>query len=179
MSSQPSRPRPGRNVTAAAFAIAVLGVVAAGGCAKSPTVLLTTLLTEPAVPPLLLLKTLVVSDTDPAKQAVSSLFSLAIGDATDRPAPYHFPLVLPVPVPVSLAGAVTITVEGQDWDTYAVIARGVGKADVVKEQQTSVSLTLTPVTPSSGGDGGGSDGGQEAGASDADAPADGSTSQGG
>ncbi|MEP6652111.1 MAG: hypothetical protein ABJA82_02065 [Myxococcales bacterium] len=134
-----------------AFGLACAAAIVGGGCAKSPTVVGTTIATDDTVAPLLLLRAIAVSDGDPTRQASSSFHSLASGDAADRPGPYRFPLAFPVSVPASLAGSITLTIEGLDWDTGNVIARGATTAEVVKEQQTRANVTLTAVA-STGGD---------------------------
>ena len=131
-----------------------------GGCAKSPTVVNTTIATDDTVAPLLLLRAIAMSERDPTKQASSSFHSLASGDADDRPGPYRFPLDFPVSLPAALAGSITLTIEGLDWDTGKVIARGLTAAEVVKEGQTRAYVTLTAVAATDGDagrDGGGGD----------------------
>ena len=48
---------------------------------------------------------------------------------------------------------VLITIEGVDWDTHAVTARGSATATVVAQQDSEASLTLTAVA-TGGGQGG-------------------------
>jgi hypothetical protein len=140
-------------------AIVLLAAAALAGCAVSTTEVITVVDADATVPPILLLRTIVTSDADPARTTMSAIRSQAIGDATDRPAPFLFPIGLPVSVDPSFAGAVTITMEGLDWDTQAVIARGSTGATVVARQSTQAALTLTAVAPPPDGDGGGQDGG--------------------
>lgn len=135
-----------------------LVALALGGCAKSPTEILTHVDADSTVPPLLLLRATIVSNSDADKQASSSFVSLALGDAADRPGPYAFPLDLPLSLSASLAGPVTVTIEGLDSGSGVVVARGTTAAEVVREQQTHASLTLTAV-PVGGSDAAGSDGG--------------------
>lgn len=159
------------SVLARVLVISALGALSAvgAGCAKSPTVVLTRVLVDDGVPPLLLLYATVVSTADPGQRTTESFVSLAPGDAGDRPAPYQFPLDLPVRVPVELAGPVTVTIEGRDWDRNVVTARGSTQASVVKEQQTSATVTLTAVSVPEVDGGLVGDGGADA----ADAGADG------
>ena len=164
-----------RSVLASVLVIAALGAgpVLGAGCAKSPTVLLTRVVVDDGVPPLLLLYATVVSTGDPGQRAMDSFVSLATGDAADRPAPYQFPLDLPVQVPVELAGPVTVTIEGRDWDRNVVVtACGSAQASVVKEQQTSAMVTLTAVSVSEPDGGLGGDGGGDAHPAALDAPTD-------
>ena len=145
----------------------VLLGIALGGCAQSPTVVMTELLADQTVPPLLLLNAMVASQTDATKQAFVHFVSLAVGDASDRPGPYVFPLTLPVPVTSSLAGPVTITIEGVDEGAGAVLARGSASTQVIGGQQTRAVVTLTAVTTVGADagtiDGEGADGEQSAG----------------
>ncbi len=138
--------------------LALVVALAFGGCAKSPTVILTRVDADSTVPPLLLLRATIVSDHDAGKQASSSFVSLAPGDAADQPAPYAFPLDLPLSLSPSLAGPVTLTIEGLDSASGMVVARGSAPAEVVREQQTHASLTLTAVL-AGGAHAAGSDGG--------------------
>lgn len=166
---------------ALAFAVAWVATIAGGGCAKSPTVVSTTIATDDAVAPLLALRALVVSDRDPTRQASSSFHSLASGDAADRPGPYRFPLDFPVSVPPSLAGSITLTIEGLDWDSGNVIARGATIAEVVTEQQTRAYVTLTVVSATGGNagtDAGGGGGDTVDGGADPDALPDGAAFDG-
>jgi hypothetical protein len=138
----------------ATIAALLVAGAALAGCAVSTTQVLTTVDTDATVPALLLLRMTVTKDADPSRTSTSAIRSQAIGDAGDRPAPFLFPIALPVSVDQSFAGAVTITIEGLDWDTQAVIARGSTGATVVAQQTTQAALTLTAVQPASGADGG-------------------------
>ncbi|MBC8132522.1 MAG: hypothetical protein H7X95_06040 [Deltaproteobacteria bacterium] len=161
----PSRRACSRPPFLSALSWAILAVAAGiGGCAKTPTVVVTNVMVDGTVSPLLLLNSTVSLDSDPTKQSSASLVSLAKGDAAGQPGPYFFPLELPLSVPPALSGPVTITIEGLDWATGKVIARGTGKGEVVKEQSTRASVTLTAVNP---GPSNGSDAGTIDGAIDA------------
>jgi len=136
--------------------------VVSAGCAKPPTDVLTLVSVDPAAPPLRILRLTV---TGAGGESSGALRSTAVGDASDRPAPFSFPLSVPVTVDPSLAGSVTITIDGLDWDTYAVIASGSTAAQVVPEHETEAALTLAAVPGGPGADGGTPDG--AAGAADA------------
>jgi hypothetical protein len=133
--------------------VLLLGL-ALSGCAKSPTIVETEVDADATVPPLLLLHVTVVPASDPSKYESSSLRSLLLGDAADRPDPYPFPVFLPLGVDPSYGGTVTITIEGLDWDTHDVVATGSTSAQVIAEQQTQARLTLTAAPPAPAGDGG-------------------------
>jgi hypothetical protein len=90
---------------------------------------------------------------DPASRASAERSSNYAGDAADRPGPFLFPLGLPVTVNQTYAGPVIITIEGVDWDTHAVTARGSASATVVAQKASEATLTLTAAA-SGGGDGG-------------------------
>jgi hypothetical protein len=135
----------------------LLIAIAIGGCAKSSTVVMTTVDVAPDVAPILLLRMTVTMSSDPGRTVSSAIRSLSLGDAVDRPAPFLFPLGLPVSVDPSFAGAVTITIEGLDWDTHGVIASGSAPAEVVPEQRTQTSVTLAAVGTGPDADGGASD----------------------
>jgi hypothetical protein len=133
--------------------------LALGACSKSPTVVLTMVSADANVPPVLLLQTHVASVADPARTDDGAIRSLDTNsDASDRPAPFVFPLYLPITVDASLAGAVTVAVEGLDWDTHAVIASGSTSATVVAEGQTQAVVTLQPPSVPPPSDGSGADG---------------------
>jgi hypothetical protein len=139
--------------------LAVVGF-AAVSCAKSPTSILTVVSADPSAPPILILRTSVARVSDPTVLSGTMQTSPTLSDASDRPGPYEFPFPLDLTVDPSLAGPVTLTMQGLDWDTYAVIASGSTTADVVAQQQTHASLTLFPVS-GGGGDGGPSDAGTD------------------
>jgi hypothetical protein len=145
------------NFTGAAILLVALGSSAFGGCAKDPTTIFTEVGIDQTVPPLLILRSHVVSTTDATKVSGTEQTSPAIGDAADRPGPFGFPLVLSLTVDASLAGPVTVTVEGLDWDSFAVVATGSTSAEVRAQQATRATLTLTATAPPPG------DGGNDAG----------------
>jgi hypothetical protein len=133
---------------------AVIALSAFAGCAKDPTTIVVGVGIDATVPALLILGVDVVSVADPTKTASSRLTSSAPSDASDRPGPFYFPLLLPVSVDASFAGPVTVTVEGLAWTSYAVIATGSSAADVVAQQSTAADIVLT-ATGAPAGDGGG------------------------
>ena len=139
-----------------AFTVAALsvGIVVSAGCAKDSTSVLVTLDADGTTPPILILRTIVARTDDPATQSSSERSSPAQGDAADRPGPFLFPFDLSLTVDPSFAGSVVVTIEGLDWDTHAVTARGMTPAVVVPQQMTTASLTLTGVVNTGGGDGG-------------------------
>lgn len=147
--------------------------LALGGCARAPTVILTHVEVDSTVHPLFVLRATVTSDADPTITSTASYLSVAPGDAADMPAPYFFPMELPIDVTVSVTGAVTVTIEGLDYVTQAVVARGTGAGRVVKEQQTTAALVMTAVQ-NNGPDGGtaSDDGGADANAAAPDGAAD-------
>jgi hypothetical protein len=136
--------------TAAALAAACL---LGAGCAKDATSLTVTVDADSTVPPLLILRTAVARAADPARPVTANRSSPYAGDAADRPGPFAFPLLLPVTIDASYAGPVVVTVEGIDWDTGAVTARGDATAVVVAQQDVQTALTLTAAPPGAG-DGG-------------------------
>ena len=139
-----------------AFTVAALsvGLVVGAGCAKDATSVLVTLDADATTPPILILRTTVARADDPATESSSERSSPAQGDAADRPGPFLFPFDLSLTVDPSFAGPVTVTIEGLDWDTHAVTARGMTPATVVAQKTTTASLTLTGVVNTGGGDGG-------------------------
>ena len=108
---------------------------------------------DSTVPPILILRTVVERAGDPASRASAERSSNYAGDAADRPGPFLFPLGLPLTVNQTYAGPVIITIEGVDWDTHAVTARGGATATVVAQNVSEATLTLTAVA-TGGGDGG-------------------------
>ena len=142
------RPRHAIRIVALALAAS-----AGAGCAKDSTGVVVTVATDATVPPLLILRGTVATADVPPRTSTAELSSPYASDAGDRPGPFMFPLLLPLTVDSSLAGLVAITVEGLDWDTHAVIARGTTSGGVVREQTTAASLTMTGVVTSGGGDG--------------------------
>ncbi|MES1206592.1 MAG: hypothetical protein ABUS79_11710 [Pseudomonadota bacterium] len=136
------------------FLVAV--AVAASGCAKSPSIIRARISVDDNVPPLYILRSRLVRPAAPTEVAVTSRLSQAIGDATDRPGPYHFPLVLDVGVPPGWSGDVDVTIEALSWDVAdAVVASGAASTKVSPETQVEATLILQ-ATP---GGGGGIDGG--------------------
>jgi hypothetical protein len=123
------------------------------GCAKDPTSVFVVVDADSTVPPILILRTVVERAGDPASQSSVERSSNYVADAADRPGPFLFPLGLPLTVDQTYVGPVIITVEGVDWDTRAVIARGSTTTSVVAQKIAEASLTLTAVA-SAGGDGG-------------------------
>jgi len=138
-----------------AFRIALMAAVlsAGAGCAKDATSVVVTVGADPAVPPILILRGIVATQDDPTRASTSNRSSNNEGDAGDRPGPFVFPLQLSLTVDSSLKGLVDITVEGIDWDTYAVTASGTTTGVVVPEHNIAASLKLSPAAPISG-DGG-------------------------
>jgi hypothetical protein len=139
-----------RRCAVAALAAGLLGA----GCAKDATSVVVTVDADGTVPPLLILRTTVARAADPATQSSAERTSPYSSDAADRPGPFLFPLDLDVTVDSGFAGAVVVTVEGLDWDTHAVTARGSGPATVVAQKSTTASLTLAGVVNTGGGDAG-------------------------
>ena len=131
---------------------AALGLGA--GCAKDSTAVIVTVDADATVPPILILRTTVARADDPSIHSGAERTSPAQGDAADRPGPFLFPFDLLVTVNDSFAGPVVVTVEGLDWDTHAVTARGTTPATVVAQKSTTASLTLTGVVTTGGNDGG-------------------------
>jgi hypothetical protein len=140
----------GRNALGIALAAAIL---VGAGCAKEPTSVAVLVDADATVPPILILRSTLASAADPTRASSGERSSPYESDAADRPGPFLFPLQLGVTVDPSFAGPVVITIEGIDWDTHAVIARGSTPAAVVAQQTTQASLTLAAVAPT-GGDGG-------------------------
>lgn len=136
------------------IAVLFTGLLLGGGCAKDSTSVLLTVEADATVPPILILRTTVARTDDPGTQSSSERSSPAQGDAADRPGPFAFPFALSLTVDPSFAGPVTVTIEGLDWDTHAVTARGNTPATVVAQKSTTASLTLTGVVNTGGGDGG-------------------------
>ena len=132
-----------------AFRVAVLAALlsAGGGCAKDATSVVLTVDADTAVPPILILRSTVATQDDPTRASTSNRSSSNAGDAGDRPGPFVFPLQLSLTVDSSLKGLVDITVEGLDWDTYAVNARGTTTGVVVPEHNIAASLTLLRAAP--------------------------------
>jgi hypothetical protein len=159
-------------------AASVVAAVAFAGCAKSPTLILTHVDVDETAPAILVMRATLASVSDQSKVATSSFVSLAAGDASDLPAPYRFPLELPLYASPTFAGGITVTIEGLDYATGTVVARGTTSAQVVTEQQTRASLTLTAVAPV-GGDAGALDGAAADGAAEIDNSDGGTGSDGG
>jgi hypothetical protein len=138
--------------------LAIIGAVVFAGCAKSPTDVLTTVSADATVPPLLILR---VTVSGAPGQTRGLLQSSTVGDASDRPGPFAFPLLLPASADPSFVGPVTITVDGLDWDTQALLATGSTPAEVVAGHETQAALTLTAASGAGGGDGSAPDGSAE------------------
>ena len=139
-----------------AFRIAALsaGLVLGVACAKDSTSVIVTVDADATVPQLLILRTTVARADDPATRSSSERSSPYDSDAADRPGPFLFPFDLSLTVDSSFAGSVMVMVEGLDWDTHAVTARGNAQATVVAQKSTNASLTLTGVVNVGGTDGG-------------------------
>ena len=108
---------------------------------------------DSTVPPILILRTVVERAGDPASRSSVQRSSNYASDAADRPGPFLFPFGLPLTVGETYAGPVIITIEGVDWDTHVVTARGSATAAVVAQKMSEASLTLTAVA-TGGGQGG-------------------------
>jgi hypothetical protein len=140
--------------------VVMTGVIATGGCAKDPTAVVTQVDADATVPPLLKLRTTVARLSDPTGPSTAELTSSEIGDASNRPGAFVVPEIFSITVDASFAGPVTVTVEGLDWDTSVVTARGSTTTEVIAQKRTQAALTLTAVSapPTDGdtdGDGGG------------------------
>jgi len=139
----------------AAFVAALSAAVILGaGCAKESTSVIATVSAETTVPPILILRTVVMRPADLSRTAMAERSSPYASDAADRPGPFVFPLELAVTADESWVGSVVLTVEGLDWDTHAVTALGSTSASIVAQQKTTASLTLTLPIGGGGGDGG-------------------------
>jgi hypothetical protein len=137
------------------LAVAAIAWAALAGCAKNPTTIVVPLGTDATAPPILILGANVVSAADPTRTGSSLQASPESSDAGDRPGPFPFPFYLTVTVDASLAGPVNVTIEGIDWDSYAVIATGSTTATVVAEQAVySATAVVLTATGAPGGDGG-------------------------
>jgi hypothetical protein len=125
-------------------------------CAQSSTVIETRVNADSTVPPVLILQMAVTNIARPAIQSSSQLASLNPGFEAGVPGPFAFPLDLPISVDPSFAGTVTVTVQGLDWNTYAVIASGSTTAQVVAHEQTHAAITMSaaPTCDRTGMDGG-------------------------
>jgi hypothetical protein len=139
------------------MAMTIAVTIAAVGCAKNPTTILVAVGADATVPPLLILRTSVVSTEDPTRTTGSDQTSPETGDASDRPGPFALPLLVPLTVDPSLAGPVVVTVQGLDWDTHAVIAVGSADAAVVGGHETNATVVLSAMGLP------GADGGTDAG----------------
>ena len=113
------------------------------GCAKDSTSVFVTVDADATVRPLLILRTTVARTDDPGRRASSERSSPYESDAADRPGPFLFPLGLSLTVDASFAGPVVVTIEGLDWDTHAVTARGSTPASIEAQKMTEASLALT------------------------------------
>lgn len=120
---------------------------ALGGCAKTPTRVDTTvwLADVPHMPPpILLLRMSLAPADDPARATTTEIRSQILGDASDRPDPFVFPMTLAI-AGGDVIGPAVVTVEGLDWDSHAVVARGSTTAEVSAEQRTSATILLSAV----------------------------------
>jgi hypothetical protein len=137
-------------------------------CAQSSTVVETEVSADNTVPPVLILQMAVTNVARPAVQSSSQFASRAPGYEAGVPGPFAFPLDLPISVDPSFAGTVTVTVQGLDWNTYAVIASGSTTAQVVAHEQTHAAITMSaaPTCDGAGVDGGDACNGGADGAAD-------------
>ena len=136
------------------LAVALSFTLSSGlGCAKDPTSVFVVVDADSNVPPILILRTVVERVGDPASRSSVERSSGYLSDAADRPGPFLFPLGIPLTVDQTYAGPVIITVEGVDWDTRGVTARGSASATVVAQKISEAAVTLTAAA-SGGGDGG-------------------------
>ena len=137
----------------AGIGIAFAALLVDGACSQTPSTLFMTITADDGTPPIADMRTTITSLTNPGLVSSNQRRSLAVGDASDRPLPFQFPLYIPLTLDTAFAGAVTLTVEGLDWDTQSVIARGTTTATVVASQQTDAALTLTATPPATGAGG--------------------------
>lgn len=145
-----------RAIRGLAILTAATGLVAAGGCAKSPTVVNVTVDVDATVPSVLLLHSTITLPGAPQTGTINKIVSPYEGDG-GLAAPFVFPMLFPVAVPAGWAGEVVITIDGVDWhDDTTVLATGMTSATATREQTTVAAVTLTAVA--TGGTGGG-DGG--------------------
>jgi hypothetical protein len=143
-----------RSRRALAFVMFACAPLAGGGCARDATGVVVTVAADATVPPILILRTTMTRTADPSQSASSNRTSpFGSDDAGDRPGPFVFPVDLSVTIDESYAGPVVVTIEGLDWDTGAVTARGSADAVVIARSTTRAALTLT-AAPATGLDGG-------------------------
>jgi hypothetical protein len=122
------------------------GGIAISGCPKNPTVVLTTVNADPTVPALTELTLTLSSAADPAIHVSSSLVSLYPGSLDGGLPAIFLPAQFPLSVdPAYLSGSAIVRVDGVDNDTGAILATGSTPAQVVPDQQTEATLTLTAV----------------------------------
>lgn len=136
------------------------------GCPKNPTVVLTTVSADQTVPLLTQMNLRLSSSADPSVHVSSSLVSSYPGLYDGGLPPFVLPAQFPISVdPAYLSGAVIVRVDGVDNNTGAILATGSTPAQVVPDQQTEASLTLTAVghCATDGGDAASCDGGADAG----------------
>lgn len=154
-----------------AILAAATGLLAAGGCAKSPTEVNVTVEVDQTAPPIRLLHSRIALQSAPQTVAIHKIASRYEGDA-GLAAPFVFPMLYPVPVPSGWAGDVVIIVNGVDWhDDTTVLATGTTSATVTRQQTTAASVTLTAVA-TGGGDGGVLSDAGDASGTEVDAPGD-------
>jgi len=131
--------------------------IALSGCPKNPTVVLTTVSADQTVPALTQLTLTLSSAADPAIHVSSSLVSLYPGSLDGGLPAVYLPQQFPLSVdPAYLSGSAIVRVDGVDNDTGAILATGSTAAQVIPDQQTEASVTLTAVghCPIDGGDAG-------------------------
>jgi hypothetical protein len=148
------------------IAAGITAGAALSGCPKNPTIVLTTVSADQTVPLLTQINLSLSSSADPSVHVSSSLVSSYPGLYDGGLPPFGFPAQFPISVdPDYLSGSVIVRVDGVDNDTGTILATGSTPAEVVPDQQTEASLTLTAVghCASDGGDAGAAcDGGADA-----------------
>jgi hypothetical protein len=160
-------------------ALCAAAIFTLAGCAKNPTFVLTTVNADQTVPALTQLTLLISSAADPSIHVSSMLVSHYPGSLDGGLPVIALPAQFPFSVdPNYLSGAAIIRVDGVDNDTGAVLATGSTPAQIIPQEQTEASLTLTAVGACAGdagagdgnvgGDGGSTcSGGPDGGATDA------------
>lgn len=127
----------------AACAAASLGLP---GCPKNPTVVLTTVNVDQTVPLVTQLTLSLSSTADPSIHVSSSLVSLYPGSYDGGLPPILLPAQFPISVdPAYLSGAAIVRVDGVDNDTGKILATGSAPAEIVPNEQTEATVTLTAV----------------------------------
>jgi hypothetical protein len=146
-------------------ALGITAGAALGGCPKNPTIVLTTVSADQTVPLLTQMNLNLSSSADPGVHVSSSLVSPYPGLYDGGLPPFVLPAQFPISVdPAYLSGPVIVRVDGVDNYTGAILATGSTPAQVVPDQQTEASLTLTAVghCATDGSDGSTCDGGADA-----------------